>query len=193
MTSDRPAPEVSTILSAALRRPARLGSCRLICIDGPAGSGKTTLAAAVVGALSGHGTTVSALHMDDFYEGWSGLQENLEPRMLSQVFEPLARGVAGRWQRYDWHRGAFGDWLALPVPDYLVVEGCGSGARGYEPYRSLLVFVEAERDTRLRRGIERDGPAVEPQWLAWMEREQAHFDLNETRESADLLFSTENT
>jgi uridine kinase len=187
-----PPPRIDEIVGRAGQEPPRLGSGRLVCIDGPAGSGKTTLAARLVDALAAQGRTVAALHMDDFYEGWSGLQIDLEPRLLSQVFEPLSEDRPTRWQRFDWHRDEFGAWHDLLPTEYLVVEGCGSGALAYEPYRSLLVFVEAERGTRLRRGIERDGPAVEPHWLAWMEREQAHFELNHTRERADLLYSTEN-
>lgn len=184
-------PDPLVVVERAAVRPAALGRGRLICIDGPAGSGKTTLAAAVVETLAARGSTVAALHMDDFYEGWSGLQADLEPRLLGQVLEPLARGDAGRWQRYDWHAGTFAEWHDLPSTDFLVIEGCGSGAAAYARYRTLLVFVQASRGTRLRRGIERDGAAVEPHWLAWMEREQAHFELNGTRDHADLVFSTE--
>lgn len=184
-------PSVAEIVAMADDRPPQLGDCRLVCVDGPAGSGKTTLGESIVAFLEERGSRVRALHMDDFYEGWSGLQEDLEPRLLGQVFEPLSRGQATRWQRYDWHKGCFDEWHLLPLSDYLVVEGCGSGALAYANYRSLLVFVEAGHATRLRRGIERDGPDVEPYWLAWMEREQAHFEINHTRANADLLISTE--
>ena len=34
----------AALLTEVLAGPARLGSTRLICVDGPAGSGKTTLA-----------------------------------------------------------------------------------------------------------------------------------------------------
>ncbi len=34
--------------------------------------------------------------------------------------------AAGRYQRYDWPTGAFADWVDVPVPDVLVLEGCGS-------------------------------------------------------------------
>jgi len=184
-------PPAAEIVAGTKQRPALLAKCRLICIDGPAGSGKTTLGDAVVALLNRDDATVALLHMDDFYEGWSGLQADLEPRLLTQVFEPLSRGEPAHWQQYDWHAGRFDQWHGLATTDYLVVEGCGSGSLAYAAYRSLLVFVEASRETRLRRGIERDGAEVEPYWLAWMDREQAHFALNHTREHADLLISTE--
>jgi uridine kinase len=186
----QPSP-AAEIVALAKGRPARLAECRLICVDGPAGSGKTTLAGELVTQLAEAGAEVAQLHMDDFYEGWSGLKVDLEPRLRGQVLEPLSRAETTQWQQYDWHQGRFDAWHKLPPTDYLVVEGCGSGALAYAAYRSLLVFVEASRETRLRRGIERDGPAVEPEWLAWMIREQAHFELNHTRENADVLISTE--
>lgn len=186
MPATPPRAEPDEIAAAALRRAPRLGSCRLVSVDGPAGSGKTTLAAALAERLGLLGARVEVLHMDDFYEGWDGLSADLEPRLLGQVIEPLAAGRPGRWQRYDWHLGRFDDWHDLPVADVLVLEGCGSGARAYSPWRSLLVWVEAAPATRLARGIARDGPDVEPAWRAWMRREDAHFAAEGTRGRADL-------
>jgi uridine kinase len=107
------------------------------------------------------------------------------------VFGPLARGRPARWQRYDWASGQFAEWHAIPVADVLVVEGCGSGARAYDPYRALLVWVEADREARLTRGVERDGEQVLPYWLAWMDREDAHFRINQTRDQADVVLRTD--
>ncbi len=167
-----------------------LGSTRLIAIDGPAGSGKTTLASQLDGCLKGCGLKVATLHLDDLYEGWTGLTRGLETRLLEQVIRPLATGQPARWQRYDWHTGAFTEWTELPSPDVLVLEGCGSGALAYASYTSLLVWVEAKEKERIERGVRRDGPGVLPQWLAWMEQEAAHFATNRTRERAQVHLST---
>ena len=43
------------VLSLARSRPPTLGSGRLICVDGPAGSGKTTLAEEVASLSRGAG------------------------------------------------------------------------------------------------------------------------------------------
>ena len=77
------------ILGLALSRPPGLGATRLVCVDGPAGSGKTTLAAALVRATRRHGLSVALVHMDDVYEGWSGLAD-AGRRVREQVVEPLA-------------------------------------------------------------------------------------------------------
>ena len=77
--------------------PPTLGAGRLVCIDGPAGSGKTTLAAAVADARRAGARVV---HMDDLYEGWSGLPARRRPaRRRCCARWPRA---AGCYRRYDW-------------------------------------------------------------------------------------------
>ena len=48
-----------------LADPPRCGTIRLVCIDGPAGSGKTTLAAALAAAVRRRGRSVEVVHLDD--------------------------------------------------------------------------------------------------------------------------------
>ena len=67
----------------------------------------------------------------------------------------------------------------------LVVEGCGVGVRATAPYLSLLVWMDAPHDERMRRGIARD-PGYRPHWERWARQEQAMYDAEQTRERADL-------
>ena len=53
---------------------ARLGPVRLVAVDGPAGSGKTTFAGRLVKALQAGGATVAEIHTDDLLEGWTDLE-----------------------------------------------------------------------------------------------------------------------
>ncbi|GEL94190.1 uridine kinase [Cellulomonas composti] len=174
------------VLAVALARRPALGRVRLVCIDGPAGSGKTTLAAAVAAVAAARGVPCVVLHLDDLYEGWSGLEGSLWPRLAAQVLEPLRRGRPGRYQRYDWVRGAFDDWVDVPVPELLVLEGCGSARRSAAAVASLLVWVEAPSALRLERGLDRDGDEARPQWLQWIRDEAEHFVRERTRERADI-------
>lgn len=184
--------DVAEVVALVLRKSPTLGRSRLLCIDGPAGSGKTSLATELQSELEQRDIGVTTLHMDDFYEGWSGIDATgtLEPRILDQALRPLAKGQRGRWQRYDWKARRFADWRDLPPTDVLIIEGCGSGALAYAPYITVLVWLEADRDTRIARGIERDGEAVLPRWLRWMNSEARHFTANRTRERADVLLCT---
>jgi uridine kinase len=174
------------VVPLVLSRPARLGPVRLVTIDGPAGSGKTTLAAAVAAGCAARGVTAAVVHLDDLYAGWSGLQGDLWPRLSAQVLEPLRRGRDGRFQRYDWVAGAFAEWVDVPRPDVLVIEGCGSGRRAGDALRSVLVWVEADDDLRLTRGLERDGAAARAHWERWMAEEREHYSREGTRGRADI-------
>ncbi len=182
---------VSSVVASVLAAPPTLGAGRLVCVDGPAGAGKTTLAAALDRgfreALRPSGTAeVQTLHMDDVYDGWAGLTSGMTT-VASSVVAPLAAGEPGRYRRYDWHRTAFAEEHAVPPCDVLVVEGVGSGSSAYAAAITCLVWVETPSDVRLRRGLDRDGEQMRAQWLAWREQEDAMFARERTRERADLV------
>jgi uridine kinase len=168
-------------LADRVRRSApRLGGTRLVVVDGPAGSGKTTLAGRLGAALD-----APVLHADDLLAGWGDL-EGWWDRLARQVLEPLAAGRQGRYRRYDWLAGDFAEEHVVPVTDHLVVEGCGAARRAADAVAVLRVWVEAPDDVRLARGLARDGESMRPEWLAWMAAEAAHFAAERTRERADV-------
>jgi uridine kinase len=169
-----------TVVELARAAAPTLGGTRLVCVDGPAGSGKTTLADAV-GALTG----AVVLHTDDLLAGWDGLPGL--PTTLAALLEPLAAGRSGRARRYDWHTGGWADEVVVDPAPWLVVEGVGAGSRPAARSATLLVWVEAPHDLRMRRGIERDGEAFAPHWSAWARAEHTHFAEHRTRERADLV------
>src|SRR5689334_11082023 len=108
------------VLALALGREPTLGAGRLICVDGPAGSGKTTLAADLA-ALSG----ALVVHLDDMYEGWGGLLRAAD--RVDSLLLPLARGEPGSYRRWDWHAGDWAETVSVPPVPLLVLEGVGSG------------------------------------------------------------------
>ena len=162
--------------------PPRLGASRLVCVDGPAGSGKTTFGARLAAAL-GPGTVV--LHMDDVYAGWT--LTGAVARLTAGVLRPLAAGRPGAFHRYDWTAGRFS---ADPTPvrpaPVLVVEGSGSSPRALDAWTTLRIWVEAPAVLRLSRGLARDGAALEQEWRAWQRTEAAEFAREDTRARADL-------
>nr|WP_225754917.1 (d)CMP kinase [Actinotalea sp. Marseille-Q4924] len=185
---------MSTLAARVAAAPPRLGPVRLVCVDGPAGSGKSTLAARLAETLrSGTpGPTdlvpmrTTVVHLDDLYEGWSGL-DGVWERLAAQVLDPLASGSPGRYQRYDWVAGRFAEWVDVPLPDVLVVEGCGSAPRAADGRNVLVVWVEAPSALRLDRGLSRDGEAMREEWERWMELEGTHFERERTRARADVV------
>ncbi|WP_273651386.1 uridine kinase family protein [Cellulomonas fimi] len=175
-----PSDAVAVVVALTRAAQPRLGPVRLVCVDGPAGSGKSTLAGRVGAALD-----APVLHLDDLLAGWSGL-EGVWDRLAAQVLDPLAAGRPGRYQRYDWVAGAFAEWHDVPVPDVLVLDGCGSARTAADPVAAVKVWVEAARDLRLSRGLARDGFDARDNWVAWMRSEQEHFTRERTRERADV-------
>jgi uridine kinase len=172
---------ISALAGRVRAAPPRCGATRLVCIDGPSGSGKTTLAARLAAALGGP----PVLHMDDIYPGWDGLAASV-PLLHDQVVTPLVAGRSAGYRRYDWHRGAFAEAHDLGSPALLVVEGAGCGARVIANRAVLLVWIEAPREERFRRGIARDGETYRPHWERWARQEAAHFAAESTARRADV-------
>jgi hypothetical protein len=168
-----------------LDEPARLGSVRLVAVDGPAGAGKTMFARRLAGALRARGATVAEIHVDDLLAGWTDLAR-FWPRLEQGVLSRLRRGEPGGYPRYDWHAGRFGERVPVPVPDVLVVEGVSSARAAIRADLTLSAFVTAPRELRLARGLERDGEALREHWLRWMVEEAAHFAADQTPEHVDL-------
>jgi uridine kinase len=157
-----------------------LGRGRLLCIDGPAGSGKTTLAAEVA-ARSG----APVVHMDDLYEGWGGLPAIRT--QLDRLLLPLSRERPGSYRRWDWYADRWAEVVSVPPAPLLVLEGVGSGSRTHADLVTVLVWVEADADLRLARALARDGAELEAQLSAWTVAEEHHFEVEGTRARADLV------
>jgi uridine kinase len=174
---------VSALAGRVSAASPRLGSVRLVCVDGPAGSGKTTLAAALAARL---GERAAVVHLDDLYEGWSGLA-GVWDRVEAQILRPLEQGRPGRYQRYDWGAERFAEWVDVPVPEYLIVEGCGSAPRAVDGRAVLVAFVDAPEEVRLERGLARDGEHLLEHWLGWMAEEAAVLARERTRDRADVV------
>jgi uridine kinase len=171
------------VLDVAAHRSPTLGTGRLVCLDGPAGSGKTTLAAALA-----HQSGAHVVHTDELLEGWGGLPGLAGA--VGRLLRPLAEGRPGTWTRWDWHADAWAETHEVaPVP-LLVVEGTGSWSPLVADLVTVLVWVEAPSDVRLTRGIERDGEAMRPEWERWRLEEDALHRRFGTRGRADVLVET---
>jgi uridine kinase len=159
-----------------------LGRTRLVCVDGPAGSGKTTFAGRLADRL---GARAQLLHMDDLFAGWT--MTGALARLAAGVLRPVAEGRPGAFHRFDWAAGRFDAVpTSVPVTEVLVVEGCGSSPRWLDPWATLRVWIEAPGELRLARGLARDGADLEPEWRRWLRTEAAVFAAEDTRERADL-------
>lgn len=171
---------VEQIVELLAQRPPTLGAGRLVCVDGPAGSGKTTLAAAL-----SHRTGAAVVHLDDLYDGWRGL-----PRVdhqLGGLLRPLAEGRPGQYRRFDWDADRYAETVVVAPAPLLILEGVGAGSPGHADLITVLAWVEAPHDLRLQRGLERDGPSLADHWRSWAVDEAARFARDRTRDRSDVL------
>ncbi|WP_062465429.1 uridine kinase family protein [Demequina soli] len=175
-----PNPRVRDLVAAVRSAPARLGRTRLVLVDGPAGSGKTTLGDRLGAALG-----AQVLHGDDMYEGWGGLATLDE--VLAQVLDPLAEGEPGGFRRWDWHASARAERIEVPVNDALVIEGVGVASRAARARASSVLYVEAPWAVRLARGLARDGEGMRAEWERWQAGELVHLEREGTRAAADVF------
>jgi uridine kinase len=183
--SDDPDQVAQHVAARVLAAPPTLGSGRLVCIDGPAGSGKTTLAESVARVVP----DTEVVHCDELLHGWRGLPGLATS--LEALLRPLAVGRIGHWRRWDWHADDWAEVHAVRPGGLLVLEGVGSWSPAYADLVGLLVWVEAASELRLARGVARDGEAMRPQWEQWRLDEDALFERYGTRAHADLVVSTD--
>ncbi|MFI6361609.1 uridine kinase [Nocardia sp. NPDC050630] len=158
----------------------RLGSTRLVAVDGPGGAGKSTFAASLAALCNGQ-----VVHTDDFADGnnelpgWARLEE--------QLLEPISQRRSGRYQRYDWDERSLAEWHDVAPGGVLILEGVSSARAAVRDRLSLAVWIDTPRAVRLARGLERDGVHTLPLWEQWMAAEDAHFAAEHTRDHVDLI------
>ncbi|WP_091099207.1 uridine kinase family protein [Nonomuraea pusilla] len=165
--------------------PPSCGPVRLVAVDGPAGSGKTTFAGTLGSELG-----CQVVHSDDFPVPWEEGPGGWFPLLEEQVIRPLRRGLPGGFRRYDWQRGAYAERVTVPPAPVLIVEGVGTARRSVARLLAFTVWIEAPDDVRLRRVLDRDGPELAPRWHEWFAAEREWFAADGTRARADLVVST---
>lgn len=172
------------VADRVLAAPATLGTGRLVCIDGPAGSGKTTLAAALADVVP----DAQVVHCDDLLRGWGGLAELADT--VATLLAPLSSGRFGRWRRWDWLADGWSETHEVAPGGLLVLEGVGSWSPAIAGLVGQLAWVEAAPDLRLDRGIARDGEGMRARWEQWRLDEDDLFARLGTRAHADVLVDT---
>ena len=178
---------LDAIAAAAQKSAVMCGKTRVILIDGPAGSGKTTFAHHLAQTLDG----CPVISMDDLYNGWDKpLNSELYARINEQVFAPLLAEADIRYQKYDWHAEGFNSWVDVPSLEFLILEGVGTLHPNNAEHATLKIWVEASQKLLLKRVLGRDGEHIREQMLTWQKMEQEYFKKYKIADKADFALQT---
>ncbi|HVJ98453.1 MAG TPA: hypothetical protein VNC41_16615, partial [Acidimicrobiia bacterium] len=108
------------------------------------------------------------------------------PRVIEELLSPLAGGRAATYRRSEWGGGESIVVTVDPTP-ILILEGVSSSRRAFDDFLAFRIWIETDRNERLRRGLERDGEHMRDQWHAWMADEDAYIARENPRLRADVV------
>ena len=167
----------------------------VLALDGPCGSGKTTLAA----ALQKQFPACTVLHTDDFYlpparriPDWAHTPcANMDlSRLRDEVLRPAYAGQSVAYRAYSCREGAFLPPVQLPAQPLVILEGSYSHHPLLRPCETLRVFVGCAKAEQTRRLQAREGARYADFAARWIPLEEGYFARYGIAESADFVVET---
>ena len=181
--------DLPELLNVIQNSSALCGDTRIVTIDGPAGSGKTTLANDLASEFAKKIGEISVIHLDELYEGWDdALGAKLFERIEAWILAPIRNGLSPKHLMYDWHLGKFTTWNELPLTSVLIIEGVGAGHTSLRPEVTQAIWIEADEELLLDRVVQRDGEVVRDEMMIWKARERDYFELHQVKHAAHFHF-----
>jgi uridine kinase len=180
------APDLNALIARLHLVQPKCGSVRVITIDGPAGSGKTTLAQSLCEMLE----DCPVVHMDDLYSGWQqDLKNELADRILQSILKPIELNLEAKYLKYNWLKSQFDQTVIVPQSRYLILEGVGAGNPKLHAKTALNIWIEADPSQLLNRLVTRDGEEMRAELNAWQSHEAEYFQSLSVRDLADVRLS----
>ena len=163
----------------------------LLAIDGPAASGKTTLAA----RLSVH-YGAQVLHMDDYFlqphqrtpERYGEPGGNVDrERFLEEALLPLSRGEAYTCRRFDCGSMTLLEGKTVEPSGVVIVEGSYSLHPLLALHYDLRVLLSISPDVQSARILARNGQEKHKQFMErWIPLENRYFEHTRIEERCDM-------
>ncbi|AAU17750.1 AAA family ATPase [Bacillus cereus] len=175
-------------------------SLLIIGIDGCGGAGKSTLANKIKSNFS----TVTIVHMDDFYLPSAKIVKEHPTnksigadfdwkRLLQEVLDPISNGIEGCYKRYDWETDSLAESHTISANGIVIIEGVYATRQELAGMYDLKIWVNCPRETRIKRGIARDGEAAREMWENnWMVAEDMYVEIHKPHEFADFIIDGTN-
>jgi uridine kinase len=161
----------------------------LLAIDGPAGAGKTTLAAKLEAEYSVD-STVRIIHMDDLYNGWNdGLGQSLTDT-LQAITTAYLSGDQCTVKVFNWHLMNFDREEVIVPTDYLILEGVGAAQKVVRDAGAITYWLDIDAETGLQRVLARDGAHIEEEMRQWQIQQSIHFAKDQTRENCEIKLTS---
>jgi uridine kinase len=190
--------DAAAVAALVARSAPSAGEVRVVCVDGPAGAGKTTLAEALVCELAPSVGWVPVVHGDEVYEGWPvvvGADDRvaafaqLADRLDAWLIGPWSRGEPGSHPVWDWYAGACGPRRVVAPAPVVILEGVALASAPLRTRASVSIWVDTRGD-RLGRVLARDGEQVRDEMLDWQRDERRWFELDSTRAGCTVRLTT---
>ncbi len=121
-------------------------------------AGKSTLATKLANIFG----NCPIIHTDDF-ASWDHPLDRYPP-VVEQVLEPLRDNQVAHFQKFDWQANRLGQWETVKPCSVVIMEGVSASRSEFRPYLIFSIYIETDRDLRLKRGLERDGEEILPLW-----------------------------
>ena len=161
----------------------------LLAIDGPAGAGKTTLAAKLQAEYLVD-ATVRTIHMDELYNGWEdALGQSLTDTLQAITSAHLA-GLTHSIKIFDWHLMKFAREEVIDPTDFLILEGVGAAQKVVRDAGAITYWLDIDNDTGLQRVLARDGVHIEKEMREWQIQQSIHFAKDQTRENCEFKLTS---
>ena len=161
----------------------KCGQRKIIVIDGPAGSGKTTLAKSLSGLLE----NCPIIHMDEIYEGWeNALSPKTSQDLVEWIINPLLENNSIEYIKYDWNLGQRIEKVVINNSKIIIIEGVGSSSFEISKHASLKLWIEVNKETGINRVLTRDGLQIQEQMKTWQSQESKFFIENNSKENSDI-------
>jgi uridine kinase len=161
----------------------------LLAIDGPAGAGKTTLAAKLEAEFSTH-STVRTIHMDDLYNGWEGALGGALTQTLDEITSAHLNGTECTIKIFNWHLMKFDRQEVIAPTDYLILEGVGAAQAVVRNAGATTYWLDIDAEAGLKRVLARDGAHIEKEMRQWQIQQAIHFEVDQTRENCEFKLTS---
>ncbi len=178
---------IKTKLSETASRPF------LIAIDGPCGSGKTTLGNYLAEELN-----ASLFHMDDFFlQPHQRTEARLsEPggnvdyeRFKEEILDHVADTGGVTFRPFNCHEWKLAEEaITVPYNDIVIAEGSYSHHPYFKDIYHVKIFLEISAEEQKKRIVARDGEAIWPMFEnKWIPMENKYFEAFKIKEKSNYI------